>query len=700
MARGLDSFLNPASIAVIGASDDPSRIGGRTIFNIKRGGFSGPVYPINPGRTTVQGLAAFPSIGDVPGEVDCAVIALPGELVIDAVEQCAGKGVRSLVIFSAGFNEAGDVGVERQRQLRAIINRTGMRVLGPNCLGAFNSRTGAWLSFTTQFQKPTTGPTIGMISQSGGSAAHLLNLAQARGLSVGTFITTGNEADIEFGEGLLALVDDPSTSVILAYIEGVRDRDSLLAGLRAAKRAKKPVLVLKVGRTGAGAQAAASHTASMAGEDRVYDAIFRSHGVYRANSTEELLDVAYAASQAGRLPAGNRLGVVTISGGMGAQIADAASDSGFALPPPPEEAQRKLKALCPPGSPLNPTDITAQLSTDPHLLARSMRVLLETGCYDALFAFFGVYAGMPALSSVFLEDLAKLRAEFPEVPMAVGVVCPPEEAQRYSKSGHLVFEEPARAVRAMAALLGFAAAFDRPEPEPDETGATIRVDSGQSFNEASAKALLSRLGVASPTERTALRPDEVAAVASGMRFPLALKIVSPDLLHKTEVGGVVLGLNSAEEAAAAAATILDRVRAAAPEARLEGFLLSEMVAGGAELILGTRRDPLFGPLVMVGLGGVTAELFQDVAIRLAPVGRTEAREMLQELRSFPLLDGWRGAAKADVEAAVDAIVAVSGLAAANPDTIETVEINPLRVLSAGNGVVALDAVIQLSEHQR
>jgi acyl-CoA synthetase (NDP forming) len=692
--KGLDLFLYPSAIAVIGASDDPTRIGGRTIFNIRKGGFAGAVYPINPGRESVQGLPAFPSIEGVPGPVDCAVIALPGELVLPAVEACERKGVGALVIFSAGFNEAGPEGVERQRQLAAIVARSGMRVVGPNCLGVFNSRNGAWLSFTTQFQEPVTGAAVGMISQSGGSAAHVLKLAQARGLAIGTFITTGNEADVEFGEGLIALAEDPGTSAIIAYIEGVRSGASLIAGLDAARRARKPVLMLKVGRTSAGAQAAASHTASLAGEDRVYDAIFRTYGVYRAHSTEELLDVAYAVTHVSRLPTGDRLAVVTISGGMGAQIADAACDAGLTLPQVPDDAQARLKALCPPGSPANPVDITAQLSTDPHLLAASIRELLETGAYDALLAFFGVYANVPRLSAVFLEDLARLRPDFPDAVMAVSVVCPADEAERYADAGYLVFEEPARAVRAMAALRGFAAAFDRTDPAPASLAAMPEIAPGTAYQEASAKALLAEAGIRSPVERLANGVDAIVDAAAGLRFPIALKIVSPDILHKTEVGGVALNLASPEAASTAAEAMLERVRRAAPDARIHGFLLSEMVPAGTELILGTRRDPLFGPLVMAGLGGVTAELFQDVAIRLAPVGPAEALEMLQSLKSFPLLDGWRGGPKADIEAAVDAIVAISALAAANADSVETIEINPLRVFAEGGGAVALDAVIE------
>lgn len=692
--KSLDCFIAPASIAVVGASEDVTRIGGRTIANIRRGGFAGPVFPINPKRSEIQGLKTYSTLRDVPGEIDVVVIAVPGEHVLAAIEDAASRGARGAVIFSAGFNEAGPDGAKRQQALDTIVRETGMRIVGPNCLGMYNARNGTWLSFTTQFQERVSGPSIGMVSQSGGSAAHILKLAQNRGLAVGLFFTTGNEADVEFGEALQVLADDPGTSVIVAYIEGIRCSDTLLAGLEAARAAGKPVITLKVGRTDAGAKAAASHTASLAGEDRVYDAIFRAYGVHRARSTEELLDIAYAATQlGGALPVGNRLGVVTISGGMGAQIADEAAEAGLILPDTNDNEQAKLRVLCPPGSPHNPVDITAQLSTDTALLARSLRVLAESGRYDILFAFFGVYADMPHLGRPILEDLALLRADFPNLPIGVGIVCSAEERARYAEAGFLVFEEPARAVRAMAALWRFAAAFARKSAEVGH-GSPIKIAAGERYDEAAAKTLVARAGIKSPTELRAADPKEAVAAVRKMRLPVALKIVSADILHKSDVGGVALGLDSPAAVDAAAAKMINTVRAAMPHATLDGFLLSEMAPRGVELILGARRDPLFGALVMIGVGGVTAELFGDVALRLAPVDRSTADAMLRELRGFALLDGFRGEPQADLSATVDAIVVLSELAAANADAIETIEINPLRVLPEGHGVLALDAVIE------
>lgn len=693
-AGGLSAFFNPASVAVIGASEDPTRIGGRTISNLIFGRFAGEIYPINPSRSTVQGLKAYPSLNAIGGAIDCAVIALPVDLVLEAARQCAAKGVSALVIFSAGFSEAGPDGEKRQEELRAIAADAGMRIVGPNCLGVFNSRIGAWLSFTTMFQEPDENACIGIVSQSGGSAAHILKLAQKRGLAISALMTTGNEVDVDFGEGLKAMAEDENVRVIAGYIEGIRDRKNLLEGLQAAHAARKPVVLLKVGRTDAGAKAAASHTASMAGEDLVYDTVFNEFGVYRARTTEELLDVVYAASNWPSLARIESLGIVTISGGMGAQIADAADDCDISLPAPPPDVRARLKALCPPGSPDNPVDITAQLSTDPGLLAASMRELIDSGEYDALLAFFGIYASVPTLAAHFARDLETLRHDHPEVPIVLSIVCDEAQTREYMERGYLVFEEPARAVVALSALNRFANAFSRPLPDKAAPVDSPAIKARQRFDERHAKATLAGIGVRPPSEITCTKPDEIEVASAALRYPVALKILSPDILHKTEIGGVVLGLETPGAAANAARDMLVKVGEKAPGAQISGFLVSEMIGPGPELIVGTRRDPLFGPLIMVGTGGVTAELIKDVALARAPVDHAEAEEMLRSLRCFELLTGYRDAAAADLASAIEAVVAISRMAAANPDTLETIEINPLRIMPEGQGAFALDAVIE------
>jgi acetate---CoA ligase (ADP-forming) len=690
----LAPLFAPHSIAIIGASNDPTRIGGRPIAALRQGGFGGAIYPVNPTRQEVQGIRAYPSVGDIGGDIDCAIVAVGADLAVPAIEACAARGVKSAVIFSAGFAEAAAPGPERQSRIIEVARAAGMRMIGPNCLGLFHTPSRTYLTFSALFQDQTPpGGHMGLVSQSGGAGAHILKLAQQRGLPLGTFVTTGNEADVEFGEVLTVLADDEDVKVILAYLEGVRSRGSFLAGLARAHAARKPVVLLKVGRTESGAAAAASHTASLAGADSIYDAVFHQYGVFRARDTEELLDVAYVAQHA-RLMPGRRLGVVTISGGMGAQIADAASEAGLALEPTPEDAKPALRALCPPGSPENPVDVTAQVSTDHDLMARSLEIVMASGAFDSFLAFFGLYACVPVLGERLLETLTELRARRREGTAAVCIIGDVGVNKAYEKAGYLVFEEPARAVAALAAVAKIAEGFLRSLPLAYRPGPPGIVR-GQRFNEVEAKAALSTAGLRVPAEIFARGSAEAAERAACLRGPLALKIVSGDLVHKSDVGGVALRLQVAEIGAAVVAMAAE-VGRHAPHARIDGYLVSEMVSGGVEVIVGARRDPLFGPVVLVGLGGVLAELFRDVSLRLAPVTPEMAREMIAELKALPLLTGYRGRPEADMEALAVAVAAISRFAADNADALESIEVNPLVVLERGKGAVALDAVIQIA----
>ncbi len=688
----LAPLFAPRSIAIIGASNDPTRIGGRPIAALRQGGFSGAIYPVNPTRAEVQGIRAYPGVADIEGAIDCAIVAVGADLTVPAIEACAARGVKSAVIFSAGFAEAAAPGPERQRRITEVSRAAGMRMIGPNCLGLFHTPSRTYLTFSALFQGQTPpGGHMGLVSQSGGSGAHILKLAQQRGLPLGTFVTTGNEADVEFGEVLMALADDDDVKVILAYVEGVRARGSFLAGLARAHAARKPVVLLKVGRTESGAAAAASHTASLAGADSIYDAVFHQYGVFRARNTEELLDVAYAAQHA-RLAPGRRLGVVTISGGMGAQIADAASEAGLVLAPTPEAAKPALRALCPPGSPENPVDVTAQVSTDHELMARSLEIVMASGGYDITLAFFGLYAGVKVLAERLLETLAELRARRPEGTAVVCIIADAAMRAAYEKAGYLVFEEPARAVAALAAVAKIAEGFSRLLP-PVYRPRASDIAHGERFNEVQAKAVLAASGVRVPAEIFARSGAEAAEKSASLRGPLALKIVSADLAHKSDVGGVALRLQGHEIGAAVAAMAVE-VGHRAPHARIDGYLVSEMVSRGVEVIVGARRDALFGPVILVGLGGVLAELFKDVSLRLAPVTQEAAREMIAELKAVKLLTGYRGEPEADITALAETVAAISRFAADNEGVLASVEINPLVVLPKGQGAVALDAVIE------
>jgi acetate---CoA ligase (ADP-forming) len=693
MTGSLDLLMHPRSVAMIGASADVLRIGGRALRHLREAGFSGDIYPVNPGRDEVQGLKAYRSVDAIPGRVDCAVLALAADAVLPAVEACARKGVGAAVIFSAGFAEMGEAGVALQGQLVDLARSSGMRLLGPNCLGMYNLHTGSFLSFSGIFDdvKGTTGR-LGLVSQSGGYAGEVVKSAQEVGLGFGVWITTGNEADIGLGEAMhhMALNDD--VDVVVGYIEGVRDRQSFFDALAAAHARRKPVVLLKVGRTEQGARAAASHTASLAGADGVYDAVFQRYGVYRARTTEEMLDVAFAASR-GCFPAGKRLAILTNSGGIGVQAADFAADEALDVPTASAALQDQLIALSPNGAPSNPIDLTGLVANDPSLFARAVDTVMGSGEFDMAYLNIGLIAGLPFLKEPLLESLSETAGHFPAVPMAASVTAPPDTLAAYNKAGYLCYREPARAIKALAALATFPAGWDKPLPAPGAPAHIPRIPAGSSYSEAAAKSLLGGIGIASPAEHLVQDAAGAGIAARSIGRPVAIKVVSPDILHKTEIGGVALDV-APEDAATCLDAMIAKVTAAMPQARVEGYLVSPMVSGGTECIVGVHADPALGPVVMFGLGGVTVELMKDVTTRLAPVTEDEALEMIRSVKSYPLLNGFRGRPAADVPALARAICALSQLAAANAGTVRTIEVNPLLVLDAGQGVLALDAVIE------
>lgn len=688
----LDALLRPRSIAVVGASDDPTRIGGRPIRHLKDGGYYGAIYPINPSRVSVQGIKAWPNLGAVPGPIDCAVLVLAAGAVLDAVRQCAALRVGAVVIYSAGFAELGADGQRLQHEIAAVARAAGMRIVGPNCLGVYNIASRAYLCSTDLFQQPVPGRHIGLVSQSGGFGSHVLKLAQGQGLIIGKWITTGNECDVEFGEALAVLAADPEVDILVGYIEGIRNRDTFLDALRIARAQQKPVVLMKVGRTEKGAHAAASHTASLAGTDAVYDAVMREYGVWRASCTDELLDVIYALRLAPHLPAAATLGVMTPSGGIGAQIADFASDAGLDLPPLPESAAAALHARIANAAIGNPVDITGQYMNDIGLVAESVDILQSSGAYEMVLAFLGINASVPSMEKPLIESMTRLRAKHPGALVALAMVAPETVVRQYEAAGFLVFSEPRRAVIALAALTHFARVFAAPPPVVMARGA-VHLPLSMVFNEVEAKEIAAACTIALPPERCVTDVRGALAAAQDIGYPVALKVVSRDLLHKTDVGGVALGLADAQALEAALTAMQSTLAACTPTARIEGYLVSAMVGGGVECIVGVHRDPLFGPVIMFGLGGVMVEVMKDAALALAPVDEAGARRLIAGIKGYALLDGYRGQPRADVDALARAIARVSQLAADHADRLVTFEINPLRVMPGQGGVIALDAVL-------
>ncbi|MBS0339096.1 MAG: acetate--CoA ligase family protein [Proteobacteria bacterium] len=693
----LDALFSPQSVAVLGASSDAGKIGGRPIKFLKAHGYAGRIYPVNPKAAEVQGLPAYADIGAVPDAVDHAIIALPGNAVIAAVEACISRGVRSATIFSSGFGEVGDAGRREQDRLSALARESGMRILGPNCMGFMNLHQGfiASFAFMVDLGLPPLGR-IALVSQSGAFGGQALVMAKDKRVPLGAWVTTGNECDVELADCIAHFAQDAGTDVIMGYMEGCKSADKLVAALELARDHGKAVIMVKAGGSELGRQAVQSHTGALAGNDRVFDAIFRQYGVHRARSVEAFFDAAYAAS-GGRFPREGKLGVFTVSGGIGVLTADAAEPAGLQLPALPEATQRELKELLPHASVRNPVDGTAQIWSDWQVFGTFLRNMARDGDFEAMLLFLTAMPFSPALQQPLAALLKELRSEFPDKLLILSMLAPPELSRELGDAGYLLFEDTTRAVNALAALKELGAARERAAAKRLAARAAPPAQDwpalGTARNEHELKRLLSRCGIRVADEH--LVPDVQAALAAAREigFPVVMKIASPDILHKSDVGGVALDI--ADEAALEREwhRMMAQVRAAQPAARIDGVLVAPMLSGGVEMIVGVTRDPVFGPVAMVGLGGVFAELFGDVALRLAPVRHEDALEMVRELKGFALLDGARGRPKADVDALADAIVRLSGFAAANAGEIESIEINPMLVMSEGAGAFALDAAV-------
>ncbi len=687
----LDALLAPRSVAIIGASDDPSRVGGRPLRYAKAAGFRGGIYPINPKRDIIQGLRGYPSIDDVPEVPDVAIVAVPAAHVIATVEACAAKGVSAVILFSAGFAEAGPAGAADQARLGEIAAETGMRILGPNCLGVYNSESGFYATFSATFEDGFPSPGgIAITSQSGAYGSHLSIQAMRRNMPVRHWITTGNECDVELAECIAWMVDAPDVSVIAAYAEGVRDGEGLLRALEAARCAGRPVIFIKVGSSEIGAQAAQSHTAALAGSDAVYDAVLRQYGAFRAGSAEEMLDVTEAAAL-GTLPRGRRFGIMTISGGAGIQMADAAAEYGLYVTPMPEAAQKRITDAFPFAAPRNPVDITGNLYNQPELVSLGLDAMLTDGDYDSIIAFFTFAAASESVGQLILDTFADAKRRYPDRVLGVVMIGPPEVALRFRDAGILVFEDATRSVRTVAALTRLAEGHRAPPPV-ETAPSRVSLPHGP-LGERQALEVLGAAGIPVIDSRLATDAEGAAAAATAVGFPVAMKIASPDLAHKSDIGGVALALADADAVRAAFHTMMGQVAAARPDAALDGVLVAPMLTDGVECILGVSRDPVFGPVVMFGLGGIFVEVLEDVSFRRAPIDAEQARAMIAETRGAKLLAGVRGQPPADVDALAEALAALSQFAAAHTNDVESVDLNPVLVRAAGQGVVALDALI-------
>jgi acyl-CoA synthetase (NDP forming) len=689
-AHPLSPLLAPKSVAIFGASNDPTRISGRSLRYFREAGYQGGLYPINPTRDTVQGLPAFPDLASVPGEVDFGLIAVPANLAVEAMEACVVKGVKGVVMFTAGFAEIGEEGRLLQQRITQIATDSGIRLCGPNCLGLFNMRIGHTPTFSSFLEEgpPHSGP-LGMITQSGAFGTHLLALTARRGISVGVWMSTGNEADVAVADGISFLADDPDTTAIACYVEAIKDGALFAEAVTRARKNGKPVILMKVGGSTIGAAAAASHTASLAGSDAVYDAALRQLGVERAKTPEDLVEIAYACTR-GRLPRSRRLAVVTMSGGAGVLMADAAEEQGLDLAPLAEDSQKEVLSWVPFAAPRNPVDVTAQALNDPTILDKGFDLLLGKEKFPAMVGFFTTWASSPQMAEPLYKAISGAAQRYPDACIALSAIAAPEMQRRYEAAGIGCYEDPWRAVESIAAAVRCAERIDTPALPIPPVRSMAPLPSG-AIGEYDAKNILAAAGIPILGEVLATSAAEAAA-ASRLGDRLVLKIVSPEITHKTEVGGVMLDVPAAE-AGAAYDRLVSRVKERVPNAKLDGVIISPMVRGGTEMILGVQNDAVFGPVVMLGLGGIFVEVLRDVTFRIAPFGIEEARNMIAELRGAAILKGARGQPPADTDALAETVSNLSLFAAAHKARLKSVDVNPLLVRAKGEGVAALDALI-------
>lgn len=698
----LPQLLEPDSIAIVGASRDTSRIGGVALDHLRRLGYQGQVYPVNPRYGEIAGLACYPDIESVPQVPDVAVLALGADDVLPQLRRCHARGIRAAIVYASGFAETGEAGAGRQSALAAFARESGMAIAGPNCMGLANLTTRAITAFATTFRTfpPQDGPgAVSLLTQSGNVCA--IVYATGRQMDVGfhQFINTGNEACLDYADYLDYLADDPQTAAVVGYVEGLRNGSGFIDAAARLRAANKPLILLKAGESEAGSAATQSHTAVLAGNQAIYRAAFAQIGAMQAGDPAHLTDLAYLAGFRHR-SAGRRVVVASVSGAMGALSADLLSAAGLDVPRLPEAVQQRLLAGVPEiGAVANPVDLTGQLFNRNGLAYAVLDNLAATDGIDVIF----LYATAYLLDRV-ADELIDVAGKTDRL-IVVATTGEPASRARLADAGVALLPDCARAARALGTYVGWLgtaaptahwmALRARADGE-----AAARAPSGApscAMDEHQARQWLAGFGVPVGAEAAAATPEDAARAAEAIGFPVAVKVLSPDIVHKTEVGGVRLGLANAQQVREAAAEVAAAASQAVPQARQRGVLVQQMASGACELIVGVTRDPVFGLAMTVGLGGIFTEIFHDVQHRLLPVDRAMARDMLAGLRGYRLMTGFRGKPAADIGAAADAIAALSDAAMSLGDSLAEMEVNPLLVRAAGHGAVALDALVLMQQ---
>jgi acyl-CoA synthetase (NDP forming) len=700
----LERFFNPRAIAIIGASQDLNTISGQPLKFLKSHGYKGKLYPVNPRYQEVAGVKCYRALADVPEVPDLVLILVNAALVADMLRECGVKGVPYVIIFTSGFSEMGGEGVRLQRQLTNIAQDAGIGVVGPNCQGMINVADSVFAGFGSVFNADYDPGTVSMVSQSGGFGFSVMNLSSKDGgLPFRQMVTTGNEIGVSTLDFIDYFIQDPKTEIIVGYIEGLRDAGRLLETGNRALDAGKPVLMWKVGNTEQGQQAARSHTANLGGAMELYKSAFRQSGIIQVEDIQDVADYG-RAFRCGRLPKGNRLAIITISGGAGILMTDECIARGMQVTQLAPQTGEKLRSFVPAyGSLLNPVDVTAAIFNNTELIGLTLQAIVDDPNVDCVAMINASLQGELAAKVAAQIVAGAARTDKPVfICWSARDEVAPEAYAALDAARIPRYKSPVRCGRAMAALSWYAEAQRRRNRQRSEkavafTSAAARQTlAGRTadVSEHIAKRVLVDYGIPVTREALASGKDGALAIARSIGYPVALKVQSQDISHKTEARAIRLDIKSDAELASAYEEVLSNARAYKKDARIEGVLVQEMVKDGVETILGVTNDPLFGPAVMFGLGGIFAEALKDVSFRLAPVTPSVAREMVEEIAGYPVLAGARGRPRADVEALVDAIVRLSALAIDLKDYVGELDINPLFVFAEGKGVKAADALIR------
>ncbi len=694
----LEAIFAPQSVAIVGASPDPTKLGHRVLRNVADNGFPGRIIPIHPTASHVLNFPAYPSIAAVPEPIDLAVIVVPAAAVLAVADECGKKGVRGLVVISAGFKEVGGPGKDRERKLAELVRSYGMRMVGPNCLGVIDTISRLNASFAALMPSPGQ---IAFMSQSGALCTAILDWSKSEGIGFSRFVSLGNKADVDEVALLREWGGDAANRVILAYLEGIGDGAAFIAAAREVTK-HTPVIAIKSGTTQAGTRAISSHTGSLAGSENAYEAAFSQSGILRANTMEELFDYALAFAYQPPI-SGRRVAIVTNAGGPGIIATDAAERSGLALAQfAPATIERLQRDLPPAASVFNPIDVIGDARADRYRVA--LAAALADPNVDAVLVLFTPQAGSePEATAQVIAELAAGQGK-PVVASYMGAASLGPALRLLNTHRIPNYAFPERAIAALRAMArqhewserpaGEYARFDVDTARVREVFARVRASGRVELGEIDARDVIEAYGMRLPQSRLARSPDEAAAIGGQLGFPVVMKISSPDILHKSDIGGVKVGVPDAATARDIYELIEYRARKYNPEATIAGVLVQEQVRKGREVLVGVSRDPQFGPLVVFGLGGIYVEVLKDVAFRLAPISRDEAREQIRAIRTFPLLKGVRGEPPADLAAAEEIVLRVSQLVTDFPEIVE-MDINPLVIHNQGEGAIVLDARIIL-----